>query len=91
MYAKLVSAVRQLFGFVFRERHIYHWRSARSLAVERYLLGEMNPEQKEQFEAHLHRCPQCLKQVHVTLEFMRHARAAFAEEVTETAGSGDKG
>jgi hypothetical protein len=51
----------------------------RSLAVERYLLGEMSATEFEEFEEHIFLCRQCAEDVRSGAEFFDNARAVLKE------------
>jgi len=53
--------------------------------VEQYLLDEMSPELREEFEDHYFGCPECAAEVRATSAFMDAARSEFKK--TEPAGS----
>jgi hypothetical protein len=57
-----------------------HDFAVKSLAAERYLLGEMQPEEREDFEAHYFECRGCALDV--------KAGAAFEEHATEILEAG---
>jgi hypothetical protein len=57
-----------------------HDFAVRSLAAERYLLGEMQPEERDDFEAHYFECRECALDV--------KAGAAFGEHAAEILGAG---
>lgn len=67
-----------------------HKEADQTLAVERYLLGDMTPSEVEQFEEHLFLCPECAESVKTGAVFVENARAVFAEPAAqaerETAG-----
>src|SRR5215831_14045089 len=48
-------------------------------AVERYILDEMKPEEREAFEEHFFVCEQCAGEVRATSAFAAEARAIFKE------------
>jgi len=48
--------------------------------TERYLLGELNPEEKDQYEEHFFGCSECARDVVAGAVFMDNAREALAAE-----------
>jgi hypothetical protein len=57
-----------------------HEQAVRSQAVERYVLGELNEEQRAAFEGHYFECPACFEQIKLSGEFLRHAREVLNPE-----------
>ena len=62
-----------------------HHRIADQHLVEQYLLDEMSPELREEFEDHYFGCPECAAEVRATSAFMDAARSEFKK--TEPAAS----
>jgi hypothetical protein len=56
-----------------------HQEADQTLAVERYLLGDMAGAEMEQFEEHLFICPRCAESVRTGAVFVENARAVFKE------------
>ena len=56
-----------------------HTEADQTLAVERYLLGDMTPSEMERFEEHLFLCPECAESVKTGAVFFENARAVFKE------------
>jgi hypothetical protein len=52
----------------------------RSMAAERYCLGEMSDAEREEYEAHFLGCSECTRELALILGFTQHARAIFASE-----------
>jgi hypothetical protein len=48
--------------------------AADAYTVERYLLGELEPAERDAFEAHYFACPECAKDLKVTAAFISAAR-----------------
>ena len=68
-----------------------HDFAMKSLAAERYLLGEMQPEEREDFEAHYFECRACALDVRAGAAFEENARNIFGaekpkEKLTESGG-----
>ena len=57
-----------------------HDTAAKTHATERYLLGEMPPDERETFEAHLLSCRICDEDIHLTTMFVENAKAVFREQ-----------
>ena len=49
-------------------------------ATERYLLEELSPAERDEFEEHYFTCPECAEDVRLALEFRANARAVFREK-----------
>lgn len=58
-----------------------HESAIRTRATERYLLGEIGEEEREQFEEHFFSCPVCADDLRAASEFASGARAVFREEM----------
>jgi hypothetical protein len=56
-----------------------HQEADQTLAVERYLLGDMTPSEVDQFEEHLFLCPKCAASVKTGTVFIENTRAVFKE------------
>lgn len=61
-----------------------HEQADQTLAVERYLLGDMTPTELEQFEEHLFICPECADSVKAGVAFVDNARVVLAEPAFQT-------
>ena len=57
-----------------------HESVAPTRAVERYLLGEMSPAERDQFEAHFFECEECADEVRTGSMFVENSRAVFEED-----------
>jgi hypothetical protein len=51
-----------------------HKTAERTMAVEKYLLDEFSPEEKDVFEEHFFSCDECARQVKLGAAFMAHAK-----------------
>jgi len=58
-----------------------HDEAEQTLAVERYLLGDMNTAEIAQFEEHLFICGECAEAVKAGVVFVENARSVFGEPV----------
>lgn len=56
-----------------------HNLAAETQAVERYLLGEMDPKERDSFEEHYFTCPECAKDVRAAARFRANAREVLRE------------
>lgn len=56
-----------------------HTEAEQTMAVERYLLGDMNAGGVAEFEEHLFTCPQCAESVRSGAIFVDNSRAVFRE------------
>jgi len=52
----------------------------RQKMTERYLLGELDPEARDEFEEHFFDCPDCALDVHAGALFVEQSKVALAEE-----------
>lgn len=57
-----------------------HTEAKRSMAVERYLLDEFDPEEREAFEEHFFSCDECAQDVRAGEALMKHGREIVAQE-----------
>jgi putative zinc finger protein len=60
---------------------IDHEQAIREMMVERYLLDELRPQQRDAFEAHLFDCSACFEQVRAGTEFVHCVREIGVEGV----------
>ena len=51
-----------------------HQEALRSQAVERYLLDELSPEERDAFEEHCFGCPECAADLEATAAFLEQAK-----------------
>jgi len=63
-----------------------HIEANQTLAVERYLLGDMAAAELEQFEEHLFLCPECAESIKTGAVFVENARAVCKEPAAEAEG-----
>jgi hypothetical protein len=59
-----------------------HADAASTQAVERYLLGELSPEQRDEFEAHVFDCRECAEDLKAAAVFLDNSRAVLREDPT---------
>lgn len=57
-----------------------HLEAMRIQATEKYVLGELSPDLREQFEEHYLDCPECTKDLLALSTFVTASRAIFTEE-----------
>jgi hypothetical protein len=57
-----------------------HSEAVRLNMVEKYLLGELSPDVRDQFEEHYFDCPECAADVRALSTFMATSRTIFNEE-----------
>lgn len=57
-----------------------HKIAVKKLAAQRYMLGEMTPVEREQFESHYFACPECAEVLMDTAAFVDNLKAVLAEE-----------
>jgi putative zinc finger protein len=58
-----------------------HDESIRLMAAEKYLLGELTLESREQFEEHFFDCQECALEVRAGAAFVEHSKVVLAEPV----------
>src|SRR5277367_5732387 len=56
-----------------------HVEALQQKATERYLLDELDPDQKDQFEEHLFDCQDCALDVRAAAMFLEQSKVALAE------------
>lgn len=56
-----------------------HDTVVRDKMTEKYLLEELDPEMRDEFEAHFFDCPECARDVHAASEFVTHSKNILAE------------
>ena len=61
-----------------------HREAVRLEAVEKYALGELSLELREQFEEHYFDCRECANDVQALSKFVTASRLAFAEEAAKS-------
>src|SRR5215475_478211 len=59
---------------------IDHQQAVNQMMTERYLLGELNPQERDAFEQHLFDCSECFEQVKAGTEFVHYLKDIGAEE-----------
>src|SRR3954465_7637824 len=57
-----------------------HEQSINTHAAERYLLEELPPELREEFEQHYFDCPECAEEVLLGFQFDRNLKAVFRDQ-----------
>jgi hypothetical protein len=59
-----------------------HHEAIRCEAVEKYLLGELAPQERDDFEEHFFDCPECAADLKTTAAFLDEAKREFRREPT---------
>lgn len=70
-----------------------HNEAVEQMAVERYLLGELDSDAREDFEEHMFGCPECALDARVATVFIEEAKAQLGEVAPsqpELKGAGQK-
>ena len=62
-----------------------HSESIRLMATEKYLLGELTPELREQFEEHFFDCQACALDVRAGAALVEHSKVVLSEPVAVSA------
>jgi len=60
-----------------------HADATRLMAAEGYLLNELTPEQREEFEEHFFDCQECALEVRLGAAFVEYSKAVLASEPAE--------
>jgi len=68
-----------------------HNHITQHLTVERYLLDELTPEVRDEFEEHFFDCQECATDLSATAAFMDAAKREFKIHPVPKAGAGSKG
>jgi anti-sigma factor RsiW len=58
-----------------------HDEAVRTLATEKYLLGELDPELRDQFEAHVFACQHCAFDLWSAATFLEYAKVVLSGQV----------
>ena len=64
-----------------------HDDAVRLTAVEAYLLGELSPADRDEFEEHFFDCSDCANELRVTATFLEEAKAELANPVKPAAAA----
>jgi Putative zinc-finger len=62
-----------------------HQEAIETLAIDKYLLNELNPEERDAFEDHYFSCQECAFEVKAGAVFFEHSREIFKEEALRNA------
>lgn len=62
-----------------------HTEAIRLMAAEKYLLGELPPESREQFEEHFFECQECARDVRAGAAFVEHSKVLLATPASQPA------
>jgi Putative zinc-finger len=68
-----------------------HTEAVRLQAAEKYLLGELSKEQREEYEEHYFSCAECAEELKTTVVFAEGTRQVFRDEGQETIAAQQKG
>jgi hypothetical protein len=68
-----------------------HNQSTNLMAIEKYLLEELTPEQRDEFEEHFFDCEECATDLQATAVFMAAARQEFKANPIPKPGKAAKG
>ena len=63
-----------------------HSEAIRLMAAEKYLLGELTDESREQFEEHYFECQECARDVRAGAAFVEQSKVVLAEPVAVSSG-----
>jgi len=73
---------------------MYHEGAKEMLASERYLLGELSSDERDQFEEHFFTCRECAAEMRDSAAFFENLEAVLKEDVRQSqpaAGGGGRG
>ena len=59
---------------------ISHEEAVQTLATEKYLLGELHAELRDQFEEHLYDCHECAFDLWAAATFLAHAKVILSRQ-----------
>src|SRR4051812_43860382 len=65
---------------VYGSRYMDHEQSIKTQAAERYLLEELPPALREEFEQHYFDCAECAEEVRLGFQFSRNLNAVFRDQ-----------
>lgn len=68
-----------------------HSEAAKIKAVEKYILGELPPELRDQFEEHYFDCSECAADIRVLARFRSVSKLVLEEDATAEVPSAEKG
>jgi hypothetical protein len=68
-----------------------HVEAVDTLAIERYLLEEMTPQERESFEEHFFSCPECAEDARAAVKMTEGARSGLAGGKAGTTSAADPG
>lgn len=60
-----------------------HETSIKTQAAEEYLLGKLQPDERDAFEQHFFECAECAEDVRLGFQFSENAKAVFRQEPTQ--------
>jgi hypothetical protein len=60
-----------------------HNEATQQMIVEKYLLNELSPEAREEFEAHFFECMECAEDLRASALMIENFKAGLAEEMAE--------
>lgn len=66
-----------------------HETAVKLMASERYLLRELSPDQRDEFEEHFFDCQECAEDVRAAAAFRANAKAVFQDELKPSNTGGD--
>lgn len=61
-----------------------HSNALKQMAAERFLLDELNPEEREDFEAHLFDCPECALDLRAGVAFIDEAKVQLPQMIADS-------
>jgi Putative zinc-finger len=67
-----------------------HSEAVRLKAVERYILGEFSPEEREKFEEHYFDCPECATEIKALARIRNASRLILEEDAAAEVSSREK-
>src|SRR6516164_9444118 len=64
-----------------QQHRMDHMEAERQMLSERYLLNELTPEMREEFEEHFFSCQQCALDLEAGAAFLDHSKAVMSSPV----------
>jgi hypothetical protein len=67
-----------------------HKTAERTMAVEKYLLDEFSPEERDDFEEHFFSCEECARELKLGAAFMAHAKESLRTAAVDAPANTEK-
>jgi len=70
-----------------QEKAMDHGEALQMMAAERYLLDELTPEERDEFELHMFGCQECALDIRAGAAFIREAKTQLTEMEPKTSAA----